>query len=149
MRRVGTHLAPEAAPPLEATPTLTPETIRFPHGLPGFERCRGFVLMTSEGLGPVQCLKAVEGPSASFLVIDPRRVLPDYRCDLSEMDRVRLGVQEHDTLLWLALVAIELDGTITVNLRAPIVINPGAMIGQQVIPHHGVYPIRFVVAETE
>lgn len=149
MTRVGTHAAPETSLLLEASAALPPETIRFPNGLPGFERCRGFVLMTSEGLGPVQCLKAVEGPTASFLVIDPRRVLPDYRCELSEMDRVRLGVQEHDTLLWLALVTIELDGTITVNLRAPIVINPGAMVGQQVIPHHCVYPIRFVVAETE
>jgi flagellar assembly factor FliW len=136
-------------PPLEAPAVVSPDAIRFPHGLPGFERCRGFVLMTSEGLGPVQCLKSVEGPSASFLVIDPRVVLPDYRCELSEMDRARLGVQEQDTLLWLALVTIELDGTITVNLRAPIVINPNAMVGHQVIPHQCVYPIRFVVSESE
>jgi flagellar assembly factor FliW len=149
MTPVGIHVAQEAAPALEAPAALAPDTIRFPHGLPGFERCRAFVLMTSEGVGPVQCLKAVEGPSASFLVIDPRRVLPDYRCELSDIDRARLGVQEHDTLLWLSLVTIELDGTITVNLRAPIVINPNAMVGHQVIPHQCVYPIRFVVSESE
>lgn len=149
MTRVGIPVASEVVVPIEAPAALAPETIRFPHGLPGFERCRGFVLMASEGLGPVQCLKAVDGPSASFLVIDPRRVLPEYRCELSETDRARLGVQDQDTLLWLSLVSIELDGTITVNLRAPIVINPGAMVGQQVIPYHCVYPIRYVVSETE
>ena len=149
MTRLATHssLAPQPAPPPPAMSSA--ETVRFPHGLPGFEACRGFVLMTSDALGPVQCLKAVEGPPASFLVIDPRRVLPDYRCELTEMDRARLGVQDHDTLLWLSLVTIELDGTISVNLRAPIVINPAAMVGQQVIPYHCVYPLRHVVDEVE
>jgi len=132
---------------VETSPPASPDTIRFPQGLPGFEKCRGFVLMASEALGPLQCLKAIEGPPASFLVIDPRRVLPDYRCNLSDADRARLGAAEEEALLWLALVTIELDGTIVVNLRAPIVINPAAMVGHQVVPYHCVYPIRHVVAE--
>ena len=134
---------------MEAPRQASPETIRFPQGLPGFEACRGFVLMASESLGPLQCLQSVEGPAASFLVIDPRRVLPEYRCDLSETDQLRLGATDRDTLLWLALVTIELDGTITVNLRAPLVINPAAMVGHQVVPYDCVYPLRYVVAEAE
>ena len=149
MRPVLTHTsaAPQATAPLEAPAVMSPETIRFPQGLPGFESCRGFVLMTSESFGPLQCLQAVEGPAASFLVIDPRRVLADFRCELSIADQARLGVHDRDTLLWLSLVTIELDGTITVNLRAPIVINPATMTGHQVVPHHCIYPIRYVVAE--
>ena len=146
--RIHTSVAPRQAA-AEAPAVASPDTIRFPHGLPGFESCRGFVLMASESLGALQCLKAVEGPSASFLVIDPRRVLPEYRCELNDVDRLRLGVHDHDTLLWLSLVTIELDGTITVNLRAPIVINPASMVGHQVLPHHCVYPIRHVVTEGE
>lgn len=143
---VARTLTPVAVRPAVAPAAASPDTIRFPHGLPGFEQCHGFVLMTSDVLGPVQCLKSVEGPAASFLVIDPRRVLADFRCDLSEGDRVRLGADEETTLLWLSLVTIELDGTITVNLRAPIVINPAQMVGHQVVPYHCVYPIRHVVA---
>ena len=140
--------APQAAP-IVAPPVTSPDTIHFPQGLPGFEACRGFVLMTSDSFGPLQCLKAVEGPAASFLVIDPRRVLADFRCELGAADQARLGVHDRDTLLWLSLVTIELDGTITVNLRAPIVINPATMTGHQVVPHHCIYPIRYVVAEGE
>ena len=33
-------------------------------------------------------------------------------------------------LLWLALVTVEQSGAVSVNLRAPIVINPGTMMGQ-------------------
>ena len=128
-------------------PEIARDAVRFPVGLPGFEGCRSFVLMQNDGLGPLQLLKAVEGPAASFLVIDPRRVLPEYRCELSQADRHRLGVTDTGTLLWLVLVTIELDGTITANLRAPVVINPDRMVGQQVVPHDCVYPIRHVVAE--
>jgi flagellar assembly factor FliW len=91
----------------------------------------------------------VEGPPASFLVIDPRRVLPEYRCELSEGDRLRLGAADAATLLWLVLVTIEVDGAIAVNLRAPVVINPDRMIGMQVVPYHCVYPIRHVIAQGE
>lgn len=133
----------------ELPPEIARDAVRFPTGLPGFEACRSFVLMQNEALGPLQLLKALEGPAASFLVIDPRRVLPEYRCELSQADRLRLGVQNADSLLWLVLVTIELDGTITANLRAPVVINPDRMIGQQVVPYDCVYPIRHVVAEAE
>jgi flagellar assembly factor FliW len=133
----------------ELPPEIARDAVRFPNGLPGFEACRSFVLMQNEALGPLQLLKAIEGPAASFLVIDPRRVLPEYRCELSQADRYRLGVHNTETLLWLVLVTIELDGTITANLRAPVVINPERMIGQQVVPHDCVYPIRHVIAEGE
>lgn len=133
----------------ELLPEIARDAVRFPNGLPGFEACRSFVLMQNDVLGPLQLLKALEGPAASFLVIDPRRVLPEYRCELSQADRYRLGVQNTDTLLWLVLVTIELDGTITANLRAPVVINPERMIGHQVVPHDCVYPIRHVIAEGE
>ena len=133
----------------EVLPEIARDAVRFPNGLPGFEACRSFVLMQNDVLGPLQLLKALEGPAASFLVIDPRRVLPEYRCELSQADRYRLGVHNTETLLWLVLVTIELDGTITANLRAPVVINPERMIGQQVVPHDCVYPIRHVIAEGE
>jgi flagellar assembly factor FliW len=147
MTRTAQSLASAATyAPIDALPQISNEVVRFPHGLPGFESCRGFVLMTSDAFGPLQCLKSVAGPDTSFLVIDPRRVLPDYRCALTEVDRRRLGVTNEDTLLWLSLVTIELDGTITVNLRAPIVINPAQMLGHQVVPSQAVYPIRHVIA---
>lgn len=147
--RIVTSAAPQPAAPIEVPAAGAPETIRFPQGLPGFEACRSFVLMSSPSLEAVQCLKSVDGPAASFLVVDPRRVLADYRCELSGADQARLGAHDRETLLWLSLVAIELDGTITVNLRAPIVINPATMTGFQVVPHHCIYPIRYVVAEGE
>lgn len=123
--------------------------ISFPDGLPGFEACRSFVLITSRELEPLRQLRAVSGPDASFIGIDPKRVLPTYRCELNEFDLERLGARAGSPLLWLAIIAIEADGTATANLRAPVVINPETMIGYQVMPHRCLYALRHVITGIE
>ncbi len=120
------------------------EIVLFPQGLPGFESCRSFVLFSAEA-GPLQWLSSVEGAAASFLTIDPKLVMPTFRYTLSRTDLARLGSTDGSGLLWLAIVLIEPDGTLTANLRAPIVINPTSMVGQQVLPHDCLYPLRHVI----
>jgi flagellar assembly factor FliW len=122
------------------------DALSFPHGLPGFEQCRQFVLLSAEDLHPLQCLHAVAGPPASFLVIDPRVVWPRYRCVLRDADRARLGASADTPLVWLGLVAIDEGGAASVNLRAPVVINPERMLGFQFVPHDTLYPLRHPVA---
>lgn len=125
---------------------VTPESvIRFPEGLPGFEACRAFVLISSPEIAPLQRLHSVVGPEASFVAIEPKRLLPSYRYELSEFDRQRLHVRDESELLWLAIIAIERDGTATANLRAPVVINPATMTGCQVMPHRCLYALRHVI----
>ena len=79
------------------------------------EQCRRFVILSSITMAPVQCLHAVDGPPASFLVIDPRLVLPDYRCILSMPDTERLGVANDLPLLWLAIVTVQDNEGITAS----------------------------------
>jgi flagellar assembly factor FliW len=118
------------------------EVIEFPSGIPGFEECRRFVLLSAPEMAPLSCLQSVEGPPASFLVVDPRQVLPDYRCALGQTDLMRLGVAPGGVLLWLALVSFGEGQRAYVNLRAPIVVNPERMLGYQVMPHNSLYPLR-------
>ncbi len=123
--------------------TIEPfDIVNFPEGLPGFERCRQFVVLSSTATSPVKCLHALDGTKASFLAIDPRQVTPGYRCALSAQDRRRLGADAGDALLWLALITLDQDTVASVNLRAPVVINPERMVGFQVIPHDSLYPLR-------
>jgi len=124
----------------------TDEIVTFPAGLPGFEECRRFVVLSSRELDPFQCLQSVEGPSASFLAVDPRRVFPEYRCVLSDVDRARLGEPDEASLVWLAVVTV-LDHQTLVNLRAPVVVNPTRMLGYQLMPSNSLYPLRFELAQ--
>jgi flagellar assembly factor FliW len=125
------------------------EAVTFPDGIPGFESCRQWVVMAAEEATPLRRLHAIDGADASFLAIDPRIVLDGYRCELSTLDRRRLGATDNEPLLWLALVMMEPNGALTVNLRAPIVINPRTMMGQQVLPHNCLYPLRHVLVDAE
>ncbi len=122
------------------------DVIAFPSGLPGFESCRRFVLVSAADFAPMQLLQSVEGPAASFLVIDPRRVMPHYRSVLGQTDLMRLGATDATLLLWLSMVSFDASGSAHANLRAPVVINPERMLGFQVMPHNSLYPLRHPLA---
>jgi flagellar assembly factor FliW len=121
------------------------DCVTFPLGVPGFERSRRFAVVAGEEFAPFQCLNAVD-EAVSFLVLDPRLVLPDYRCVLSPTDLARLSAAEDHALLWLCIVTFDEAGQAFVNLRAPIVINPERMLGYQVMPHNSLYPLRHPLA---
>jgi flagellar assembly factor FliW len=107
-------------------------------GLPGFEDCRRFVLISSPDLSPLVQLQGVDGTRPSFLAIDPRHVLPAYDTALAPADRSRIAAGDADVLLWLAIV--RLDGArVLVNLRAPVVVNPRCMLGLQVVAAESPY----------
>jgi flagellar assembly factor FliW len=116
--------------------------VEFPSGLPGFEQCGRFVLLASEELRPFSCLHAVDGAPASFLVIDPRDVVPDYQVALGQTDLLRLGCHPGEPLILLSLVGFDEGGAPYANLRAPIAINPARMRGCQLLPHQSPHPLR-------
>ncbi len=115
-----------------AFPVDPGSTVRFPNGLPGFESCRHFVLLSAARLAPFTALHGLDAPHPTFLAIDPRQVVEGYRMPLGEADHARLGIDGESPLLWLAIVRLD-DAGVSVNLRAPIVINPASMIGLQVL----------------
>lgn len=124
----------------------TRNLVFFPQGLPGFEGCRRFAVLTSVAAAPLQCLHAVDGTPATFLAVDPRLVLPDYRCGLAAADAARLQSADPAALLWLSILSFDDKGNALANLRAPIVINPKVMVGCQVMPADTLYPLRHPVA---
>lgn len=108
------------------------DVVTIPEGMPGFERCRRFVLATSDEISPFTYVHGLDGSRPSFLAIDPRLVLEGYTQTLDAAHRQRLDAVDDEPLLWLSLVRTEGNQT-TVNLRAPLVINPRRMLGVQVI----------------
>jgi flagellar assembly factor FliW len=130
-------------------PRAESAVIAFPAGIPGFESCRRFVLVTAPELAPFAYLNALDPPAASFLTIDPALIDPAYDRTLRDFERARLNApasseRPEDALLWLAIVTIGRDGG-TVNLRAPVVINPRRMIGCQFIRDESEYSVSFPI----
>ncbi len=115
--------------------------VEFPSGIPGFEACRRFVLVTAPDLAPLACLSSLDPPEASFLVIAPTALDRGYDLTLRQFERARIGAG-NDPLLWLAIVSVA-GGVATANLRAPVVINPRRMLGCQFIRDEEKYAVSF------
>jgi flagellar assembly factor FliW len=118
----------------------SPANVTFPDGIPGFEACRRFILIAADELSPLSCLQALDAPCPSFLAANPLTIRADYRMDLGQADRFKLGVRSGDPLLWLVILTVELH-RVTANLKAPIVINSRQMVGRQVCIDEPDYPI--------
>jgi flagellar assembly factor FliW len=130
--------------PFGAFPAEARSVVTFASGLPGFERCRRFVLITAPALAPFTCLHGLDDPQPSFLTIDPRRLVADYAPPLAPADRSRIGAAAETPLLWLCVVHVD-DAGATVNLRAPIVVNPSRMAGVQLVDADGPFAAEFRV----
>ena len=49
-------------------PVAAADIVHFAHGLPGFEACRQFVLISAPELLPFTCLHGIDAPGPSFLI---------------------------------------------------------------------------------
>ena len=108
------------------------EVIQMVSPLPGFENCRQYVLMAAQEIAPFARIQGLEGSRPSFLMLPPQAVDATYEQTLDAADRERLQAAEGEPLLWLSIVRIDGDAAFA-NLRAPVVINPRAMLGMQII----------------
>lgn len=100
------------------------ELVRFPGGLYGFPECRTFVLAPAARDG-LFWLQSAEYSALSFLLVDPFAQFPAYHIDLDDVDITRLGTNDPQHLLVLAIVTMpaRADEPCTANLHAPILFN--------------------------
>ena len=121
--------------------------IHLPTGLLGFEQVKHYILVGAAEEAPFMWLQMVEEPKLSFLVVEPVRIVADYRPDISDADAEFVGLQQPEDALILNIATLHPDGTMTVNLKGPIVVNRYTLVGKQVIPSNaGQYSLRHAVA---
>lgn len=109
--------------------------IQFPDGLIGFPQWKAFAILEHQEDSPLFWLQSLDLPQLAFLTIDPRLIKPDFLEALHTGDRACLGLEEGSTKFVLALITIP-EGRVeemTANLLAPVVIDPKARVGRQVI----------------
>jgi len=117
------------------------DIIRFPSGLPGLEDCREWALLadsTNDALGWLQC--TTRGDMA-LAVVSPRRFVPDYQVRIPRSELTPLAISDISQAQVVVVVG-KTDTTLTLNLKAPIVINLEACTGRQVVAS-GELPLQY------
>jgi carbon storage regulator CsrA len=110
-----------------------------PTGCRASETCHQFVLISGPAVDPLRSSRAWVQPGRPSRRSIPLRVAGGYRADLQASDRARLGAADGEALLWLALICPRPGQDPTVNLRAPLVINPRTLRGIQLITSESTY----------
>ena len=119
------------------------EMVRFPGGLYGFPECRTFVLLPAAREG-LYWLQSADYSALSFLLVDPFTHFADYHIDLDDADLPRLGTNDPQHILVLAIVTMPVTAgaPCTANLHAPLLFNIRDRHAHQSIRPNDGYDIR-------
>jgi flagellar assembly factor FliW len=108
------------------------DVIVFPSGLFGFEQDRRWLLLGDERHGALFWLQSVDHPQISLAVVSPAEFVADYRLRLSKFHWEPLQADDHRRVVVLTVLGCH-PSRVSLNLRNPILINPDARLGRQVV----------------
>ncbi|RYG86186.1 flagellar assembly protein FliW [bacterium] len=121
------------------------DTITFSEGIIGFEGAHRFVTISAGERSPFLWLQSLDLPELAFLLADPDAFAPQYAPELPAGALATLGIaSEAPYLLWTtANVPAGRPRDATLNLAAPIVVNPISRRGAQIVLDGDAYNIRY------
>ena len=122
--------------------------LTFPGGIIGFPDLQNFVLIHDEEKsdGSIRWMQSIEEPNFAMPVVDPLIILPEYNPQVEEDLLKKLGEYSEGDLLVLVTITVPHDLTkMTVNLKAPFVINTATKKACQIIVED--YEVRFPIYE--
>jgi flagellar assembly factor FliW len=114
----------------------------FEDGLPGFSHLQFYRLQQEEAETPFYLLQSEEDEQVGFWVVDPFSFFPDYQFTLNSQVKRALHVGEDTPVVTMNIVTLRPEGQVTVNLKAPIIINPEKRMAKQVILNEEIYQVR-------
>jgi flagellar assembly factor FliW len=110
------------------------DVITFPHGIPGFENNKEFVLVQIPDYVPFEWLICIDGSKLRFAIINPLLFSPDYSPNIVKEQLGDLTIEKPEDILLYTIVTIaENPLHSTANLVGPVVINKAKRIGKQII----------------
>lgn len=123
--------------------------ITFEKGIIGFPDMTRFILIFDEEResSSILWMQSLDEPQIALPVIDPLKIMPDYNPTVEDEILKPLGVtKDQEMLVLTTLVVPENIEKMTVNLKAPIIINVPNQKAYQMIVEED-YSVKFPVYE--
>jgi flagellar assembly factor FliW len=95
--------------------------IDVPNGLIG-RGGRRFALLARGEEGAFVWLQSTEDPGLALALTNPRRFFPSYEVELADADAARIGAEDGETSVYVAVCMAGSMEDLTANLRTPLVI---------------------------
>lgn len=116
------------------------ELVELP-GLPGFPRARRFVIRSHDRGTAFAWMLSADDPDLAFVIANPWELVPEYAPVLPPRVLRALEVESERELQLVAIASVSPEGA-TLNLAAPVAINPRTRRGMQVLLESGEWPTR-------
>lgn len=110
----------------------TEDVLLFAGGLIGYPMLRHWVLLADQQHADLAWLQCANQPQVALALVSPRRFQPDYQLRVTRGQLAELELSPEDSIHVLSVLS-ENQGKLTLNLRAPIVINFQRHLGRQVV----------------
>ncbi len=108
------------------------EVLLFEQGLIGMESCRRWVLLADAGNSSLAWMQSIDRPDIALAVVSPRRYVADYQVRVNSRDLLPLALESLKDAQ--VLVVLNKHGQeLTLNLKAPLVVNLENRRGRQLI----------------
>ena len=120
------------------------DILHFPGGLAGLEDCRHWVLLADAQNDALGWLQSISRPEIALAVVTPRRFVPDYQVRVARVELAPLDILQVQDAKVLVVVGKN-ERSITLNLKAPLVINLDRRLGRQIVANND-YPVQFELA---
>ena len=104
----------------------------FPGGLVGMEMLRQWALLPDPNNSAVAWLQSASRGDRALAVVSPRAFFENYRVQVSRRELSSLHLAADAELYVLTTVSGH-SGTLTTNLRAPILLNLSRRLGCQIV----------------
>lgn len=108
------------------------DILHFPSGLPGLEDCRDWALLADADNDALGWLQSTTRGDVALAVVSPRRFVPDYQVRIPRSELTPLSLADMRQAQVVVVVG-KIDAGLTLNLKAPIVINLESRTGRQVV----------------
>lgn len=124
--------------------------LHFINGMIGFPDLTQFALVHDEESGSnagIRWLQSIQEPKFAIPVIEPLCVVADYNPKVEDELLKPLGEMKEGEVLVLTIITVPSDLTkMSINLKAPIVINVAQRKASQIITESD-YPVKFPIYE--
>ncbi len=125
------------------------DIILFDLGIPGFEDVHRFCIINNEDSeSPFLWMQAVDISTLAFALVNPFAIKKDYDFELSGESVKDLGIEDINQIVVYSIVVVPEDlKKISMNLKAPIVINTSNKKAAQVILDTDKYTVRHYILD--
>ena len=122
--------------------------IKLKEGIIGYPDLHNFTLIydeEKEGQGKIKWLQSMDDPAFALPVINPLEIKPDYQPVVNEEGLESLGNMPAESTFILVTITVPKEiEKMSVNLKAPFIINMENLIGVQLIIEDD-YPVKYMI----